>query len=151
MKNVLFNLLRKSQTVTKRNCDKMQWQQYAVALCPICILSGYPSEWYLCFIFFVFCHYCILSPLYFVTFAFMLFLHFVSISFCHFFILMVCVLSHLPFVCLLRRPQSVSHDIARYELVRIEVCLRKQLYRTIKAKNRAISHDIARFLAFIAR
>ena len=44
-----------------------------------------------------------------------------------------------------------SHDIAQYELVRIEVCLRKQLYRTIKAKNRVISHDIARYLTFIVR
>ena len=47
--------------------------------------------------------------------------------------------------CLLRRPQSVSHDIARYELVRIEVCLRKQLYRTISHDFQLLSCDIARY------
>ena len=40
-------------------------------------------------------------------------------------------------------PTQTSICIARYELVRIEVCLRKQLYRTIKAKNRAINRTIS--------
>ena len=85
-----------SHKLTKRNCDKMQRRQYAVALCPICILSGYPSEWHLCFILSVFCH-CILSPLYFVTFALCYFcilsqFHSVTFSFSWFVFCRICIL-----------------------------------------------------------
>ena len=43
-------------------------------------------------------------------------------------------------------PSQTSISIARYELVRIEVCLRKQLYRTI---SHDASCDVARVLNFI--